>query len=518
MKKVFSLFKRAPKRMTAALMVLAAAIIIPAVTFAWGPDRATYTINSPADHVTFNSITDNPNVGDERNFVVAKDASNTADGGWSDNVNVQPGHEYIIRIYAHNNAASSLNLTAINTRVSASVPTTTGTTVPVSGFVSADNATPKQVWDDANFTTGTNGQQFNLAYVPGSAEIWNNGYAKNGASLPDSIVTNSGALIGYNGPDGKVPGCFQYANYIYIKVKPQFAPSNTFSLTKEVSKHGANKWSDNYTAQPGETVDYLLDYKNTGATQQDNVTFRDTLPAGMSYVAGSTIYGNSKNPSGVKASDNIANETGINVGSYAGGANAWAIFSAKVPSEDNLACGVNTLVNTGKVTTGGMSVSDTATVTVNKECKPPVTPTYTCKDLTASLVSDTTYKFNGSAEAANGATITGYSLDFGDGSTPFTGSAVSNVTHKYAQTGATYTARLTANVSVNDSNKTVTSNACTVKITVGQPPVTPPTTPSTPTELPHTGVSSTAASIVGLGAIVLSLGYYVASRRAAMGR
>lgn len=420
MKKLISLIRKAPKRTSAALAIIAAAVIVPATLFAWGPTRDTYTIESPADKITFNSIVDNPVVGDERNFVVVRDAAITTDGGWQDNVTVQPGKEYLVRVYVHNNAATSLNLKALNTRVSATVPTTTGKNVSVSGFVTADNSDPLSVWDDIHFNSTSD---FNLAYVPGSAEIYNNGYAAGGSgkSLPDSIVTSAGALIGYNGPDGTVPGCFQYANYVYFKIKPQFAPTSEFTMSKKVSKHGANQWVESYAAQPGETVDFLIKYNNVGEVQQDGVTFRDTLPAGMTYVAGSTIFGNASNPSGVKASDNIANGVGINVGSYKPGSNAWAIFSAKVAANDNLpTCGANTLVNKAKVTTGGGSIEDTANVTVPKECQPPVVPPVT-------------------------------------------------------------------------------------------PPVTPPTTPP---ELPKTGAGESVVAFLGLGSLIASIAYYVASRRA----
>ncbi len=447
MNKLISLLKRAPKRTAAALLMLALAIIVPATLFAWGPDRPTYTSEHPADHVTFNSITDNPNVGDERNFVVAKDAANTSDGGWSDNVTVQPGHEYLIRIYAHNNAASSLNLTAINTRVSATVPTTTGTNVPVSGFVTADNANPKQVWDDVNFNSS---QNFNLAYIPGSAEIWNNGYAKNGASLPDSIVTSSGALIGYNGPDGKVPGCFQYANYIYIKVKPQFAtPTPNFSVSKQVRKDGDKTFVDSVNANPGDTLNYRVTFADTGDTQLDNVSLKDTLPAGISFVPGTVQILNANNPSGayIKDGDNLFG-SGINIGSYTAGSNAVVVFNAKVATNDQLpTCGMNSLVNSASATVNGSTQSDTATVTVNKTCQPN----------TASAC---------------------------------------NLDTKQVET---------VDVSkIDDIHYTKDLSRCES---------TPPTTPP---ELPHTGPSGTVAGIVGLGSIVLSLSYYIASRRAAL--
>ena len=85
-------------RVKALVAMAAAAVIVPAAVMAWGPDRPTYDINNVADHITFDSITDNPNVGDERNFVRIKDASDTSTGGWTDDMTVQPGHEYLVQL------------------------------------------------------------------------------------------------------------------------------------------------------------------------------------------------------------------------------------------------------------------------------------------------------------------------------------------------------------------------------------------------------------------------------------
>lgn len=95
--------------------------------------------------------------------------------------------------------------------------------------------------------------------------------------------------------------------------------------------------------------------------------------------------------------------------------------------------------------------------------KPKPKPVYTCNSLTATKISRTEYSFNASASAKNGATITGYTFDFGDGKKTTTTSKTAK--HTYAKPG-TYTAKLTANVKVGSSSKTVTATKCQVKITV----------------------------------------------------
>ena len=350
----------------ALILAVTLATVTVATTLAWGPSRDTYTVEKPADHVVFNSITNNPVDGDERNFSRAKDGTT-----WTDNVKVQPGREYKVRLVVHNNAADNLNLKAKNTRASASVPTTTGKSVSISNFVSADNAQPQRVWDDVSFTSDRN---FNLVYVPGSARIYNNGYAAGGSgkALPDSIVTSAGAVLGYKeAGDGIIPGCFKYLSYVEYTVKPQFAPAPNFEVQKTVRVNGATDktFKESVDVKPGDKVDYQIHFKNTGEAQLKDVVIRDQLPANMTYVAGSTWLAND---GGARQVANGVTASGINIGGYLTGGGAYVKFTAQVAANDKLTvCGKNTLINTASANTTAGSKSDTANVTVTKTCKPP---------------------------------------------------------------------------------------------------------------------------------------------------
>ena len=438
MTSITSIIRRAPKRFSAVIAMLTAAIIIPAAVFAWGPTRETFTVEKPATFNTFNSITNNPNIGDERNFVGIREVGSS--NVWYDDVTVQEGKEYYVRMYVHNNAADNLNLVAENVTAKFNLPTTTAKSIQVNGFLSSSNATPSEVYDHAKFNSDKN---FNLSYITNSLKYENNAFGAAGTPLPESIFTSTGAKLGYDKLDGKVPGCFQYAGYVTFKVKPQFEKKNDFNLTKMVSKKGENKWVESYKAQPGETVDFLLSYQNTGEVQQDSVTFRDTLPTGLSYVKGSTTWNNASQKN-VKAGDTLTNGVGINVGSYAPKANAWTVFSAKVADAKDLKCGTNTLTNTGSVTTGGYKKEDTANVTVDKEC-PDQKMIQVCDLSTKSIITINEKDFDAKKYSKN----------------------------------------------IADCKEV----------------------PVTPGELPQTGMGDIAA-ITGLGALIASIVYYVASRRA----
>lgn len=96
--------------------------------------------------------------------------------------------------------------------------------------------------------------------------------------------------------------------------------------------------------------------------------------------------------------------------------------------------------------------------------KPKPKPVYKCDSLAATPISRTEYSFKGGASASGGATVTGYILDYGDGTKEQLAN-VNDVKHTYAKEG-TYTATLTASVQVNGETKTVGGAGCAVKVTI----------------------------------------------------
>jgi uncharacterized repeat protein (TIGR01451 family) len=363
-KALFSALKRSPK-LTALAAVVVAAIVVPTALLAWGPDRPTYTMASPADHITFDSITDNPAIGDERNFVGIREVGSNED--WNDTETVQAGKQYMVRMYVHNNAASNLNLVAHNVTATFNLPTNTASSMQVNGFINSSNATPNEVYDSATFASG-NGQAFNLQYQTGTLLFANNVYP-NGTPLPESIFTSTGAKLGYNQMDGNIPGCNQYSGWVSFIVKPQFAQTTNFTMSKEVRKSGDTSWSKSVNVNKGDTVDYEINYQNTGDTNEDNVVVNDYLPAGLTYVPNSTYIKNSTNPNGLQLPDGITASAGINIGDYNPQALAYIKFSAKV-TDTTLTCGTQTYVNKARVTIDEGYKEDTANVVVTVPCQP----------------------------------------------------------------------------------------------------------------------------------------------------
>ena len=362
------------------------AAVAPALVWAWGPSRPSFTIEKPADYITFNSITNNPVIGgDEKDFVGIREVGSNAN--WTNNMKVQNGKEYYVRIYVHNNAASNLNLVAENVVAKLNVPTITAKTITVQGQISASNAKPNTVWDEATFSSDND---FNLAYVAGSALFENNGMGT--TKLPDSIVNNTGAKLGYDKLDGKIPGCFQYAGYVTVKVKaqvnqPQEKTDIDLAKTVRNKTNGEKTWVETVNAKSGDTVQFQIHAKNTGSAGIQNLVIRDILPKGLNYVAGSTKLYNTSNPKGLKVSDNIIQNSGINIGSYQPNGDAFVRFDATVSAEQDLTvCGENTLTNIAQASDQKIVKNDTASVKVTKKCETPKNTAYKCEALSLNIV------------------------------------------------------------------------------------------------------------------------------------
>ncbi|MBQ6510481.1 DUF11 domain-containing protein [Candidatus Saccharibacteria bacterium] len=366
----------------AAAAAIVGANLAPVAVLAWGDNskggRESYTREQIeqgvlGDTIVFNSIS-NSVIGDEKNFVGAREDTGINAGAanvWNGNeITVEDGKTYLVRLYVHNNNPKDTDAIAENVTTSFNVSTETGTSVEVNGFIDSTNATPTAYWDNVVFKSSS---EFYLDYVEGSALLENNGIGANGGvQLSDDIVTRKGVKIGYDALDGKIPGCYKYASYVTIKVKATFVKKSAdYLVEKQVRMKGSKTWGESVDAKVGDTVEYRIHYKNTTDAETENVMVKDILPNNMEYVEGTTMLYNATNPSGI-ARDDVITTTGVNIGGYAKDGDGYIIFSARVVNK-NLACGQNKLVNWGQVGVADKTIQDSADVLVNIACS-NVTP------------------------------------------------------------------------------------------------------------------------------------------------
>lgn len=174
-----------------------------------GPQRPTYTMAKPADHATFNSITDNAAVGDERDFVRIAEAGSGRT--FTSELIVEPGKEYEVWIYYHNDASETFNDSAHNyvgvarqTRMNSHFPNALakGERQKVEAYITSTTTNPRTIWDEAYITAK---EALTIEYVEGSAHIYNK-WDVNGMELGAGLFTPNGVYLGVNKLDGLVLG------------------------------------------------------------------------------------------------------------------------------------------------------------------------------------------------------------------------------------------------------------------------------------------------------------------------
>lgn len=185
--------------------------------WAWGPERPTYTVTQPADHAVFNSITDNPAVGNEMDFVrIVEKGTN---GEYVSDLTIEPGKQYEVYIYYHNDAASIYNRKEYNyigaareTKLASSFPASLAKDEVgmISGVITSTTTNPGSVWDEAYVKAK---EALTLHYVNGSAKIYND-WPVSGSVLSRNLFSTEGTYIGLTELNGLIPGCDAYSGSI----------------------------------------------------------------------------------------------------------------------------------------------------------------------------------------------------------------------------------------------------------------------------------------------------------------
>jgi len=147
---------------------------------------------------------------------------------------------------------------------------------------------------------------------------------------------------------------------------PPSTPSLTLSkLVRNTTTNSAEV--DVVSASPGDTVEFTIRVTANNATAR-NVRLTDVLPAGTSYITGSTVV------DGATVGDGLVSAGGISLGDIVAGQTRTIRFRAQIASEGTFSNGTTTLTNTATATADNLPpVSDPAFVNVTRN---PANPVY----------------------------------------------------------------------------------------------------------------------------------------------
>ncbi len=191
-------------------------------------------------------------------------------------------------------------------------------------------------------------------------------------------------------------------------------------------------------------------------------------------------------------------ENGINIGDLNGSTTVFVNFKAKVSCPE-------------------VEVCPPGTTGTPPNCVQILQPSVVCDSLAAEVIGSTNVpakiKFTAKGTARNGATITGYAFDFGDGAKQDSTNA--SVEHTYNKEGdykATVQVKSSLGITAVSANCSVTIKVTKEKPPVVVPPVvTPPA--ATPAQLPATGPVAMLSGLLGTTSLGFGVRQWLASRR-----
>lgn len=191
------------------------------VSGSWGPDREMFTVHEPAPYPVLNSISDNPNIGDERDFFGVK-LSTDAAGGWCQSVAAKDGVVLRFRIYVKNSALDGLGSKGAARGVAFQVTKSEerATLQTVAAFLTAENTKPNRIWSQVEASSD---KPFRLDLVEGSTRVHSNAKqydeasAGSGRKIDDAI--NAWQRLGYGKDDGVILPGYEYALYLVFEMR-----------------------------------------------------------------------------------------------------------------------------------------------------------------------------------------------------------------------------------------------------------------------------------------------------------
>jgi len=244
-----------------------------------------------------------------------------------------------------------------------------------------------------------------------------------------------------------------------------------YSIVKQVRAGTSGSYSSNVTVKSGSPVQYQITVSSTGAVPAVNVNVHDTLPAGVTYTAG-TLMQNGVAVSATNASKFFG--SGLVVSSIKNGNKVVFTFSAQAGtvSDTSASCNAAMLDNKGFISAVGLP-TEQSDAKVNVTCTPPPSPAAACTLLNATMLDRDSFRLDATATTANGATISSYDFAVTDGAgksvltqnVPTTAKTASATVNLPA--AGTYNAQVTVNTSLGAK----TSAACKTQLTVKTAPV-----------------------------------------------
>lgn len=349
---------------------------------AWSPERGVYTRETPAEVAVFNSAIDNPEIGDEREFVkVAEVREDGTRGEYQDELVVSGGKIYEVVVFYHNDAEPKYNSrefdyqgVAQGVRLSAEFPEVIEAEEQgeVRAKIVSENTEVSEVTDGAMLYAE---EGVRLSAELGSAKIYNE-WGVSGSVLAGSLF-GEGVMLGMDELNGVVMGGEEYAGRVVFRLRAESlaeeVPVAGFSVDKKVTGD-LKAWADEIVARPGDELEFKISYRNVGSVAQADVSVFDTLEgmSGLKYVRGSTRVLRGEGEERIDDAKGLFSEEGVRLGEVEAGEEVVVFYRVKVLEMEG--CGKTVFYNLASASGRRADEENAGTATMYDKVKIEIEP------------------------------------------------------------------------------------------------------------------------------------------------
>lgn len=234
-----------------------------------------------------------------------------------------------VSVWYHNREDANSGKVANDLKVKLSVPTKVqGKVQKVTSTVGASNS--NTITDTATINLSVD--RAYLEYIPGSGNWRHNTGSNSAPNWVNTKLTSAqeAALFGSGVVLENAKPCFNFEATLTAEFRVR---ADIISIVKQVRVADKGSYVVENSAEPGDTLDYVLIIKNEGNTVLDEVQAGDNLPPYMTYVPGSTRIINSVTGKAGKALKDGVTSGGITIDDMSPGAVQYVYFKVKLAND-----------------------------------------------------------------------------------------------------------------------------------------------------------------------------------------
>lgn len=280
----------------------------------YSPDKL-YTMDDDIKRPLFNSVTNHPTLGDEREFIHIRKGGEKE---WKREMEIEAGGQYEVEVFfrndgnpEYNSSKYDHNTVAVHTRMAIDIPAFVSRSVALTACIMWNPLNQKCI--DSIVLRPRDGKSKKIHYVIGQAKIYSK-WKANESILPTSLFSFNGTWLGLNELQGVIPAGDEYSGHIkfYIDVERALEDEGV-EIICQGSVDGKNWEENSIRVKAGSFITLKTTINNISTENLAGALFFEQIPDNCVLRDSATLFTN-VHPSGYRFNATHLLNDGVEIG------------------------------------------------------------------------------------------------------------------------------------------------------------------------------------------------------------